>query len=146
MDQHDFIDMGGSALVMAMSDHDGIGVMSGAINGTAYGKHLTELKDVGDGRLELAGIHYFLDRDGSHLYTEDTAMLRTSPDTDIGVLTVTYKVAQASGRFEGYAGRFQSIGVMRAGSGEDNAFRTEAEVSNEKMIGVVRFEGRLYRS
>jgi hypothetical protein len=131
----DFIEMGGTANVRATSERNGIGAMTGTINGAAYGEIVSAVRDVGGGTIEFNGIHHFLDKDGSSLYTNDVNTVHIDPHGRGNVMTVVYKVARGTGRFAGYGGSFTGTGLMMSGN---DAF-------NSETVGVVRFSGRLQR-
>lgn len=133
----DWIDMGGTANLLTMSETNGIGALTGAIDGAAYGAPTSEMKPIGDDRYEFTGLHYFLDKDGSMLYTQDYSIIEVKPDREANYFQVEYTVVEATGRFEGYSGTFRSRGWLRAGGGDSTV--------NKHAVGVVRFEGRLYR-
>lgn len=135
MSSGDYIEMGGTANVMAMTDGNGIGAMTGTIDGAAYGQIVSEVRDLGDGKTEFNGLHYFLDKDGSSLHTNDVNTIQIYPDDRPNVMTVVYNVVKATGRFAGFGGSFRSTGVMISGS----------DTFNSNTVGVVRFEGRLHR-
>ena len=56
-----------------MTEKSGIGVVTGTIDGAAYGEPTGDLKDLGNGNVEFTMMHYFLDKDGSSLHTHDKA-------------------------------------------------------------------------
>jgi hypothetical protein len=135
MSKADFIEMGGTANVRAMTDRNGIGVMTGTINGAAYGEIVSEVRDLGGGKTEFNGIHHFLDRDGSSLYTSDVNTVYVDPNGRGNVMEVVYNVVRATGRFAGYGGSFTGTGLILCGS----------DVFNDTAVGLVRFSGRLHR-
>lgn len=128
----DCVDMGGTANLFSMNGEHGIGAMTGTIDGAAYGK-ATAHKDIGNNRIEISGFHYFLDKDGSHFYTHDKAVMQMNLKTGVSIFQTTYNVMNTSGRFAGMEGSFNSSGWIKD-YGKDGHAR-----------GVVRFEGRLCR-
>lgn len=133
----DWIDMGGTANLLTMSETNGIGAVTGTIDGAAYGQPTGEMVDIGNGCVTFPGIHYFLDKDGSMLYTHDKSIMQMDPKGEAHSFQVEYTVVESTGRFAGYRGTFRSRGWLRVGS-SDGAVSKHA-------VGVVRFEGRLYR-
>jgi hypothetical protein len=133
----DSIDMGGTATLLTVSETQGMGALTGAINGAAIGGPKGAMKDLGDGTFELSLYHWFLDRDGSTLYTEDKEILRRDPKSEVYLMEVAYTVIKATGRFEGYRGTFYSRGWLKANIGDGNV--------SGQSVGAVRFEGQLSR-
>lgn len=134
---NDVIDMGGMANLLTITETQGIGAITGAINGAAIGGPLGEIKDLGNGVLELSLYHWFLDRDGSSLYTHDREILRYDEGSDAYLMEVWYTVAEATGRFEGYRGTFRSRGWLKSDIVDG--------VVKSRSRGMVRFEGQLVR-
>nr|WP_055501829.1 hypothetical protein [Nonomuraea pusilla] len=131
------ISMGGTANLFTLTEKSGIGAMTGAIDGAAYGESTSDPADVGDGRYEYTMYHVFLDKDGSRLRTHDQAVLHTPTDDGFSTLEVEYSVVEATGRFAGYGGVFRSRGWVSTPKGDD-ALQGHA-------VGVVRFEGEICR-
>lgn len=129
----DCISMGGTANLFTMGSTHGIGALTGTIDGAAYGAPVGEAEDLGDNKIAYKGIHYFLDKDGSHIYTEDDATMQNNPETGLSTFQTTYKVVASSGRFAGMKGSWDSRGWIK-GLGQA-----------EHAIGVVRFEGKICR-
>ena len=76
---NDYISMGGTANLFTITEKSGIGVMTGTIDGAAYGESTSDLKDLGNGDFEFTMMHYFLDKDGSVLQTRDKAVMHPGP-------------------------------------------------------------------
>ena len=112
-------------------------VLTGTIDGAAYGEPTSDLKDLGNGDFEFTMMHNFLDKDGSRLHTHDKAVMHPDPKGEGGTLEVEYTVVQASGRFAGYGGTFRSRGWVKAIDGES--------APGQHSVGVVRFEGAIRR-
>src|SRR6266478_4849279 len=70
------ISMGGTANLLTLTEKSGMGVLTGAIEGAAYGEPTGEMTDLGDGKVGFAMMHHFLDRDGSRLHTHDKAFMQ----------------------------------------------------------------------
>jgi hypothetical protein len=136
-DVNDYISMGGTANLFTIMEKNGMGVLTGAIDGAAYGEPTSDLKDLGNGDFEFTMMHYFLDKDGSSLHTHDKAVMRPDPKGEGSTLEVEYTVVQASGRFAGYGGTFISRGWVKAIDGEN--------APGQHSVGVVRFEGAIRR-
>jgi hypothetical protein len=134
---NDCISMGGTANLFTMTERNGIGAMTGTIDGAAYGEPTSELKDIGNGDLEFTGFHYFLDKDGSTLYTHDKSVMHLNPAGGANSFEVAYTVVTATGRFAGYGGTFRSRGWLKTGGGESAV--------SQHAVGVVRFEGEICR-
>ena len=134
---NDYISMGGTANLFTITEKSGIGVMTGTIDGAAYGESTSDLKDLGNGDFEFTMMHYFLDKDGSRLHTHDKAVMHPDPRDDGSALEVEYTVGQASGRFAGNGGTFRSRGWVKAIDGES--------APGQHSVGVVRFEGAMRR-
>lgn len=132
------ISMGGTASLLTLTEKSGIGAVTGTIDGAAYGEPTSDLKQVGDGRVEYTMLHVFLDKDGSMLRTRDNAVLHTPTGDGRSTLEVEYTVVEATGRFAGYGGTFRSRGWVSMPEGE-RAF-------DQHAVGVVRFEGEIRRS
>ena len=64
-DETEVISMGGTANLFTITEKSGIGVLTGTIEGAAYGEPTSDLKDLGNGDFEFAMMHYFVDKDGS---------------------------------------------------------------------------------
>jgi hypothetical protein len=133
----DCIDMGGTATLLTVSEKQGMGALTGAINGAAIGGPKGEMKDIGNGSFELSLYHWFLDRDGSTIYTEDKEILRLDSTPDVYLMEVAYTVVKSTGRFEGYRGTFHSRGWLKA--------NISGSTVSGQAVGVVRFEGQLCR-
>lgn len=131
------IQMGGTANLFTMSETHGIGALTGTIDGAAYGAPTSELKDLGDGIVEFTGYHYFLDKDGSTLYTHDKSIMYMNPNGGANSFEVAYTVVEATGRFAGYGGTFRSRGWLKAGDADSPV--------GQHTVGVVRFEGEICR-
>ena len=130
------ISMGGTANLLTLTEKSGMGVVTGTIEGAAYGEPTSDLKDLGNGKVEYTMMHHFLDRDGSRLHTHDKAVMQPDPRGG-STLDVEYTVVEATGRFAGHRGTFRSRGWVKAGSGEGAV--------GERSVGVVRFEGKICR-
>lgn len=128
----DCMHMGGTANLFSMNSEHGLGAMTGTIDGAAYGRS-TAHRDIGNNRIEITGFHYFVDKDGSHFYTHDKAIMQMNPETGVSTFHTTYNIMTASGRFAGMKGSFNSRGWIKD-YGKDGHAR-----------GVVRFEGGLCR-
>jgi hypothetical protein len=133
----DRIVMGGTANLFTMSETHGIGAITGTIDGAAYGAPTSDLVDAGDGVVEFTGYHYFLDKDGSSLYTHDRSVMHLNPIGGANAFEVAYTVVEATGRFEGFGGTFRSRGWLKAGDPENPVAK--------HAVGMVRFEGELSR-
>ena len=134
---NDCISMGGTANLFTITEKSGIGVLTGTIDGAAYGEPTSDLKDLGNGDFEFTMMHYFLDKDGSRLHTHDKAVMHPDPKGEGSTLEVEYTVVQASGRFAGYGGTFRSRGWVKAIDGES--------APGQHSVGVVHFEGVIRR-
>jgi hypothetical protein len=133
----DCIDMGGTATLFTMNESHGMGALTGAMDGAAYGAPRGEMKDLGNGEFELLMYHWFLHKDGSTIHTNDREILRMDPKTDTFLMEVEYTVVESSGRFEGYRGTFRGRGWFRADSKDGTP--------TGHSIGSVRFEGKICR-
>jgi hypothetical protein len=131
------ISMGGTANLFTITEKSGIGALTGAIDGAAYGEPTSDFKDLGNGSFAYTMMHYFLDKDGSMLHTHDKAIMRQDPRGEGGTLEVEYTVVEATGRFAGYSGTFRSRGWVKPTEGENP--------SSKRSVGVVRFEGKICR-
>src|SRR6185295_17388196 len=60
-DVPDCISMGGTANLLTLTEKGGIGVVTGTIEGAAYGEPTSDMKDLGDGTVEFAMMHVFLE-------------------------------------------------------------------------------------
>jgi hypothetical protein len=129
----DVISMGGTANLFTITEKSGIGVITGTIEGAAYGEPTSDMKDLGNGDFEFTMMHYFLDKDGSRLHTHDEAKIHPYPNGDGTTLAVEYTVVEATGRFTGYGGTFSSRGWLKPVDGPNAA----------RSVGVVRFEGQI---
>jgi hypothetical protein len=137
-DAPDCISMGGTANLLTLTEKSGIGVVTGTIDGAAYGEPTSDMKDVGDGTVEFAMMHVFLDRDGSRIHTQDKAVVRSDPrGGGASTLEVEYTVVEATGRFAGYLGTFRSRGWIKPLNGDG--------AGSHRSVGVVRFEGEICR-
>jgi hypothetical protein len=136
-DLPDCISMGGTANLLTLTEKSGIGVLTGTIEGAAYGEPTSDMKDLGDGKVEFAMTHVFLDRDGSRLHTHDKAVMRSDPRSGGSTLEVEYTVVEATGRFAGYLGTFRSRGWVKALNGDG--------AGSHRSVGAVRFEGEICR-
>jgi hypothetical protein len=132
----DCINMGGTANLFTVGEKSGIGAVTGAIDGASYGETTGAVKDLGNGDYESPGVHYFLDKDGSVIYTTGKTVMHMTPGAQFIYFNATYTVVTASGRFEGYGGTFTSHGWVRGGFGDG---------VSERAVGVARFEGQLHR-
>jgi hypothetical protein len=134
---NDCIDMGGTASLFTMNATHGLGACTGAIDGTAYGAPMGEMKELEPGVYELMLYHWFLHKDGSAIYTQDREILRFDAATNTFGMEVEYTVMESSGRFEGYRGTFRGRGSFGA--------RSIDGLSEEHSVGAIRFEGKLCR-
>jgi hypothetical protein len=130
------ISMGGTANLLTLTEKSGMGVLTGAIEGAAYGEPTGEMTDLGDGKVGFSMMHHFLDRDGSRLHTHDKAFMQPDPRGG-SLLDVEYTVAEATGRFAGHAGTFRSRGWVKPVDAEG--------AGGPRSVGVVRFEGKICR-
>ncbi|WP_116201544.1 hypothetical protein [Amycolatopsis circi] len=131
------ISMEGAATLLTVTKTTGIGAMTGAVNGAAYGESTSEQTELADGRLTYTMFHQFLDHDGSRLHTIDRAVLGPGADGESSTLEVEYTVVEATGRFEGCSGTFRSRGWLKTPP-DDGA-------SAQQSVGAVRFEGEIRR-
>jgi hypothetical protein len=113
-DETEVISMGGTANLFTITEKSGIGVLTGTIEGAAYGEPTSDLKDLGNGGFEFTMMHYFLDKDGSRLHTHDKAVTYPDPKGEGSLLEVEYTVIEATGRFAGHHGTFRSRGWVKA--------------------------------
>ena len=111
---NDYISMGGSANLFTITEKSGTGVLTGTLDGAAYGEPTGDLKDLRNGDCEFTMMHYFLDKDGSRLHTHDKAAIHPDPKGEGSTLEVEYTVVEATGRFEGHGGTFRSRGWVKA--------------------------------
>jgi hypothetical protein len=130
--------MGGTANLFTITEKSGIGVLTGTIEGAAYGEPTSDLKDLGNGDFEFTMMHHFLDKDGSRLHTHDKAVIYPDPKGEGSALNVEYTVVEATGRFAGHGGTFRSRGWLKAADG--------ASAAGQRSVGVVRFEGQIFRT
>ena len=82
------ISMGGTANLFTITEKSGMGVLTGTIDGAAYGEPTSDLKDLGNGGFEFTMMHYFLDKDGSRLHTHDRAVMHPDPKGEGSTLEV----------------------------------------------------------
>lgn len=109
----------------------GVAAMAGAFEGAVRFEQTSDFETVDDeGRLEATFTHFFVTADGSTLRTEDQSWGYAVPGTDYIVGGGAYTVVEATGRFEGYEGTFQSWGTFAPAKGE----------------AVLRYEGELCRA
>lgn len=130
---NDYISMGGTANLFTITEKSGIGVLTGTIDGAAYGEPTSDSAMA----TEFTMMHYFLDKNGSRL-------IRTIRPSCIPVRRekaarwrVRYTVVEATGRFAGAGGTFRSRSWVKAIGGGNRPSRHN--------VGVVRFEGRICR-
>lgn len=133
----DCINMGGMATLLTVREDQGFGALTGAINGASIGGPRGEMKDLGDGVFELSLYHWFLDQDGSTIYTHDRETIRLDEKSGNYIMDVWYTVVEATGRFEGYSGTFQSHGWLKSATQDGN-------VAGQSH-GMVRFFGKICR-
>jgi hypothetical protein len=112
-----------------------LGVLTGTIEGAAYGEPTSDLKDLGNGDFEFTMMHHFLDKDGSRLHTHDKAMVHPDPNGQGSTLAVEYTVVEVTGRFAGHGGTLRSRGWLRPIDG--------GSAAGQRSVGVVRFEGKI---
>lgn len=124
----DHMNISGAAALSTIGHNNGMGAVSGFIDGSSYGETTGDPTDLGDGSFEAPGFHLFLDKDGSTIRTNNRTVIRMGE----GVMTFVahHSVVEASGRFEGYRGDFKASGSMRM---------------NAPGGGEAQFEGRLSR-
>jgi hypothetical protein len=132
---NDCISMGGTANLLTLTEKSGMGVLTGTIEGAAYGEPTSDMKDLGDGKVGFTMMHHFLDRDGSRLHTHDKAVMQPDSRGEVSTLEVEYTVVEATGRFAGHQGTFRSRGWVSAVGGD-----------GQRSVGVVRFEGKICRT
>ncbi|MBL4739648.1 MAG: hypothetical protein JKY12_01560 [Sneathiella sp.] len=113
---HSCIVLGGTALANAVSETELVGALTGSFAGGARAK-ITAQRETATG-LSMDMEHYFLNDKGGLLNTNDVAKLTAIPGKDkTYMLEINYHIQNASGRFEGYKGSFQSKGLIDLGAG-----------------------------
>lgn len=106
----------------------GVAAMAGDFQGGVHFQQTSDFETVDDaGRLEANFSHMFVTEDGSTLITEDVSWGYAVPGTDYIVGGAAYTVVEATGRFEGYEGTFNSWGTF----------------APTKDMAILRYEGEL---
>ena len=125
------IDMGGMGNYNYHADgQSGVAAMAGAFEGGVHFRQTSDFEQVDEnGRLEANFTHMFVTADGSTLRTEDRSWGYAVGDTGYIVGGGAYTVVEATGRFEGYEGTFNSWGTFAPAKG----------------AAVLRYEGQLCR-
>lgn len=131
---NDYVSMGGSANLFTITEKSGMGVLTGTIDGAAYGEPTSALKDLGNGDFEFTMMHYFLDKDGSTLHAHDKAVMHPDRKGEGSTLEVEYTVVQASGGSRVMAAR---SGVA-AGSRRSTARARRASIVLVLFVSKVR--------
>lgn len=114
----------------AEDGRSGVAAMAGAFEGGVSFRQIGDFKDVGGGRLEGQFEHLFTTADGSSLRTRDVSWGYAVGDTGYIVGGGAYTVVDATGRFEGFRGTFQSWGTFAPSKGQ----------------AVLRYEGQICRT
>jgi hypothetical protein len=126
------LDMGGMGNYNYYADGlSGVAAMAGAFEGGVHFQQTSEFEQVNDeGRLEANFTHMFVTADGSTIQTEDRSWGYAVGDTGYIVGGGAYTVVNATGRFEGFEGTFNSWGTFAPGKG----------------AAILRYEGQVCRA
>jgi hypothetical protein len=108
----------------------GVAAMAGAFEGGVTFQQVGDFREAGpNGRLEGRFTHMFVTADGSTIRTSDVSWGYAVPGTDYIVGGGAYTVTEATGRFAGFTGTFQSWGTFAPKKGQ----------------AVLRYEGQICR-
>jgi hypothetical protein len=114
----------------APDGRSGVAAMAGEFEGGVTFRQIGDFKDVGNGRLEGQFEHMFVTADGSTLRTRDLSWGYAVPNTDYIVGGGAYTVVDATGRFAGMRGTFNSWGTFAPKKGQ----------------AVLRYDGQICRA
>lgn len=114
------IDMGGMGNYNYDADgRSGVAAMAGSFQGGVYFKQISDFETVDkEGRMEANFSHMFVTDDGSTIRTKDRSWGYAVSGTDYIVGGGAYTVVEATGRFEGYEGTFNSWGTFAPKKGQ----------------------------
>lgn len=101
--------------------------MTGTFDGGVFAK-VVGSEQAADGKIRYSLRHYFTADDGSYVNTQNSS-LHIPIENDLHLAQTEHTVVEASGRFAGMTGSFKSWGAVSYSTG----------------LGVLRFEGQLYR-
>jgi hypothetical protein len=133
---NDTINISGTANLFSIGHNNGMGIVNGFVNGSSYGEMTGDPTPRDDGKIEAPGIHYFIDEDGSMIYTTGRTVMQIDPASPVAHFEAEYSVEVATGRFEGFGGTFTSRGFINMAG---DAY------SGGHGVGACRFSGQLKR-
>lgn len=122
--------MGGVGNYNYADDVSGVAAMNGDFGGGVYFKQVKDFRDVGNGRVEAEFEHMFVTVDGSTIKTRDVSWGIPVKGTDYIVGGAAYTVVEATGKFKGYSGTFNSWGTFVPSKGK----------------AVLRYEGKVCKN
>ncbi len=122
--------MGGVGNYNYADDVSGVASMNGDFGGGVYFKQVKDFRTVGKNRVEAEFEHMFVTVDGSTIKTRDVSWGIPVEGTDYIVGGAAYTVVEATGKFKGYKGTFNSWGTFVPSKGK----------------AVLRYEGKVCKS